>query len=241
MTRFYDVSGFLESDEVTPATVDQMKRVEDEADSRGISRILMMENAGGAIAGFIFQNVKVLKEDDSKLNVIFVAGTGNNGGDAFVAARHLAFWKESFDISVILIGNPTDIKGAEARPNYEALNRIVSIELVSISTEQELSSLQHYLESADVAVVGIFGTGFRGEPRELQRKAIQLINENRNALKISVDVPSGLEADTGNYVLAVDSDITITMHAPKVGMVKDGPNVREICGRILVANIGVPR
>ena len=109
-----------------------------------------------------------------------------------------------------------------------------------IDSEAMLVTFSGILNRADVVVIGIFGTGFRGESHGLQRHAIELINEKSDSIKISVDIPSGLEADSGLASTVVLSDYTITMHSPKVGMFK-GEKARQSCGRILIANIGIPK
>jgi len=233
--------GFTEVRESRAVSVEEMKLIEDMANSIGISRMVMMENAGGSIARFIFQNHGELREkSQDKVHVLLVAGTGNNGGDCFVVARHLAYWKNVFEISIVIIGKPEDIKAPEARENYEILKKNNSLTLIHVSSQETMNSFSSRLSSANIVVAGIFGTGFKGEPRTLQREVIELINENSESIKLSVDVPSGLEAQTGKSVTAVRSDYTITMHAPKVGMLNNDA-AKKLCGRILIANIGIPQ
>jgi hydroxyethylthiazole kinase-like uncharacterized protein yjeF len=234
--------GFLEIGQQDRVTSEEMKRIEDAGAKIGISKSLMMENAGSCIARFIFQNVSYLRSlgNSKVLKILFVAGTGNNGGDAFVAARHLAYWKNEFEISVVLVGLSGEIKAEEAKSNFQILQNIPEIKVVQISDESKVTAFAGLLSNADVVVGAIFGTGFKGEPRALQKCIIEMINMNSNAVKISVDLPSGLEADTGNSVLAIHSDFTITMYAAKSGMLSN-QSATGLCGRILVANIGVPR
>jgi hydroxyethylthiazole kinase-like uncharacterized protein yjeF len=233
-------TSLLDKELKPPVSVREMQHIEDSGEILGITKLMMMENAGSSIADFIFQNLSHFGQSNKSLKrVLFVAGTGNNGGDSFVSARHLAYWKGFCEVSIAIIGNPGEIRAGEAKINYEILQKIQGIKLITIESEIALNSFSDLLESADVIVVGMFGTGFRGEPRALQSRIIGLINANLRATKISVDVPSGLEADSGNFKKAVQSDFTITMHAPKIGMLRD-QNTQELCGRILVANIGIP-
>jgi len=235
-----DTSGLLESDEVMALTVAEMKIIEDRGEEMGISRLVMMENAGAKIADFIFQNRGRFNPNlkSEKTKVLFVAGIGNNGGDTFVAARHLLYWKESFDVTVLLIGDPREVRAIEAKTNYRILEKIPAGGLVLTNEDHFGDTSIKLVERSHIIVIGIFGTGFRGEPRPLQKEIIQAINNNSGAIKISVDVPSGLEADTGDFVVAAKSDYTITMHAPKLGMMKS-QKAKDLCGRILVTNIGV--
>lgn len=237
-----NTGGFLEAERMQPVTTDQMKRIEDSGQAMGIPKILMMENAGSSIARFIYQNLGYFSEDEGsgKLKILLVAGTGNNGGDAFAAARHLAYWNENFLTTVALIGKPEEVRAEEAKLNFKVLRRITAVSLIQIASDADLGRFEKILKSSDLVVVGIFGTGFRGESRPLQRRIIQTINDDSRVQKISIDIPSGMEADSGNFTIAVRSDFTITMHAPKQGLIQNQA-ARELCGRILVANIGVPR
>jgi hydroxyethylthiazole kinase-like uncharacterized protein yjeF len=241
MQNGLDYAGLLAQDLKEPVTVEGMKIIEDLGEKMGMSKLTMMENAGSRIANFIFQNLSHFDSNSShgKTKVLFVAGTGNNGGDTFVAARHLAYWKDACDVSVSLIGKAEEICAEEAKANYKILERISNVRLVQIGSEEAIDAFVKLLEISKIIVVGIFGTGFRGEARPLQRNIISLVNERSGAIKISVDVPSGLEAESGNFKVAVRSDYTIAMHAPKAGMERTQA-ARELCGRILVANIGVP-
>lgn len=233
--------GFLEVGHHLSVTPSEMRKIEEDGEAIGISKLLMMENAGSALVRFIFQNSASFarKNGTGTLRVLFVAGTGNNGGDAFVAARHLAYWSDTFDISVVLLGRAEDVIANEAKVNLQILSKVPPVKLIEISSESLIRSVTEHLDVADVVVVGIFGTGFRGEPRPLQKGVIEMINKNTTAIIISVDLPSGLEADSGNSKIAVRSDFTITMHAPKVGMLANEAS-RNLCGHILIANIGVP-
>jgi hydroxyethylthiazole kinase-like uncharacterized protein yjeF len=236
------VNGFLDADLLHPVTVAEMRSIEGRGEAMGISKSLMMENAGSSVARFIFENKDYFYDGSSissKLRVLFIAGTGNNGGDLYAAARHLAYWSEFCSVSVALIGTSSDIHATEAKSNFEILRKVSSVEIVQIGAENDIPIFSTLLANSDLLVVGIFGTGFKGESRPLQSQIISLINADRHAKKISVDIPSGLEADTGNFKTAVRSNYTITMHAPKVGM-QVNEAARDLSGRILVANIGVP-
>jgi len=241
MDKTISTHGLLEIGQQNPVTTEEMKKIEDTGSMIGISKSLMMENAGSSIARFIFQNFDYIRSraSSSVLKVICVAGTGNNGGDAFVVARHLTYWKDNFDISVALVGRSEEIKVEEAKSNFQILSKIATIKIAQISDASMVDEFAVLLKDSDVVVGAIFGTGFRGEPRPLQKQIIHLINTNLKAFKISIDIPSGLEADSGKSVVALQSDFTLTMHAPKIGMISN-QSAKDLCGRILVANIGVP-
>lgn len=222
--------GLLTLGERVPIDVEQMRQREKDGVEIGISRLIMMENAGCAIASFLADKFKAA-------NVLIIAGIGNNGGDAFVAARHLSYWSK-FRIVVALIGNESSIRMEEALTNWKILKEIGKISRVEIASTDDLAMLDDHLKRTDVVVSAIFGTGFKGEPRSLQEAVISRINSS-GTTTISVDIPSGMEADTGNCDIAVSSDYTITMDSPKKGMLAS-KKALETCGEILVANIGVP-
>lgn len=225
-------SDFTSAEEKDAISSQKMSVRENDGVRMGISKLIMMENAGSAVARLI----KTLCE--TMTTVLFVSGIGNNGGDAFVAARHLAYWK-SFNIFIVLIGKESDIHAVEAQTNWNILKQIPNVKKIEIDSVEKLTLMKNMITESNVIVSAIFGTGFRGTPRELQSSVINIINSSV-ATKISIDIPSGMEADTGNFDLAVKSDYTITMDSPKVGMFASG-RTREMCGEILTANIGVPK
>jgi len=211
---------------VETITADKMRQVEEKAHDMGILRIFMMENAGNSIADYIVNRFKKLKK-----RIVVVAGTGNNGGDAFVAARHLAY--HGAKITVILLGSPNDLKTEEARINWNILEQMNSIDL--IFAKETSSEITKMINNADIIIDGIFGTGIKGSISEPHSSAIDAINRSR-AYKVAVDVPSGLDPDTGKiHDKCVKADATITFHRMKKGLPK-----RNVCGKIIVAPIGIP-
>ena len=205
-------------------TVKQMMQIEENGHQMGFPRKLMMENAGASVARYAVEKFPNI----SSKKILVFAGLGNNGGDAFVVARHLAGYGS--DVKVVLLGSPDKIKTDESRTNWKLLEKMNSIDLVITSDVSGLA-LQ-----TDILVDGILGTGISGKIREPYASAIDMINKSK-AFKLAVDVPSGLDPDTGNtgdkYVKA---DTTITFHKMKVGMSKR----KDVCGIILVEKIGIP-
>ena len=205
-------------------TVKQMMQIEENGHQMGFFRKHMMENAGAGTARHIAERYSDLK---SKKVTVF-AGLGNNGGDAFVVARHLAGF--GCQPTVILLGHPNKIKTEEARSNWKILEKMNSVNLILAS---ETSGL---VNSAEIIVDGILGTGISGKIREPYSSAIDLINQS-HAFKVAVDVPSGLDPDTGlANDKCVKADITITFHKMKIGMAKG----QDMCGKIIVEKIGIP-
>ncbi len=205
-------------------TVKQMMQIEENCHQMGFKRNFMMENAGAAVARFLSE--KFL--DISSKKILVFAGLGNNGGDALVVARHMAGFDS--DVKVILLGSPDKIKTEEARTNWAILEKMNSIDLL-ISSDVSGLDLK-----ADVVVDGILGTGISGKIREPYASAIDMINKLM-AFKIAVDIPSGLDPDTGNTSdKCVKADVTITFHKMKIGM----PKRKDVCGTTLVEKIGIP-
>ena len=204
-------------------TVKQMMQIEENGHQMGFLRKFMMENAGASAVRRLDEKFKNL---DSK-NILIFAGLGNNGGDAFVIARHLA--GHGSKVSVVLLGFPEKIKTEESRWNWELLEKMNSIKLIT----GEKTSFDF---NADIIVDGILGTGISGEIREPYASAMKFVNDS-NAFKLAVDVPSGLDPDTGNTSnVFVTVDVTVTFHKMKIGM----PKRKDLCGLIYVEKIGIP-
>lgn len=204
-------------------TVKQMYQIEENGHQMGFLRQLMMENAGAAI---VKQLVNKFPDISSKKVLVF-AGLGNNGGDALVVARHLAGF--GCKVTVILLGNPQDIKTTECRTNWQILEKMKSVQLGF-----GLDDASNF--NVDIIVDGILGTGITGTIREPQASAIDLIKKSK-AFKVAVDVPTGMNPDTGETAdKYVKADMTVTFHRMKVGM----PKRTDICGKIFVEKIGIP-
>jgi NAD(P)H-hydrate epimerase len=205
-------------------TVKQMMQIEENSHQMGFSRRLMMENAGAITARYLLK--KYDKISEKKITVF--AGLGNNGGDALVVARHLAGF--GCRPETILLGNPNKIKTEETCSNWKVLEKMDSVNLI-ITSDPKLIALE-----ADLIVDGILGTGVSGSIREPYASAINMINKSP-AFKLAVDIPSGLDPDTGSVAdKCVKADVTITYHKMKIGM----PKRSDICGTIIVEKIGIP-
>ena len=200
-----------------------MMQIEENGHQMGFLRKFMMENAGASAAKTLDQKFENI---DSK-NILIFAGLGNNGGDAFVIARHLA--GHGSKVTVVLLGFPEKIKTEEGRWNWELLEKMNSIKLIT----GEKTSFDF---NADIIVDGILGTGISGDIREPYASAMKFVNDS-NAFKLAVDVPSGLDPDTGNTSnVFVSVDVTVTFHKMKIGM----PKRKDLCGLIYVEKIGIP-
>ena len=203
-----------------------MMQIEENGHQMGFLRKFMMENAG---AGATKRLIKKFGDVKSK-NVLVFAGLGNNGGDGLVIARHLAGY--GVNVTVFLLGEPDNIRSEECSWNWNLLEKMKSVKLLTGGNVELLNNLDKF----DIIIDGILGTGISGEIREPQASAITFINKS-NAFKLAVDVPSGVDPDTGNKNLPhVTANITVTFHRMKVGMQKR----TDVCGEIFVEKIGIP-
>ncbi len=203
-----------------------MMQIEENGHQMGFLRKFMMENAGAAVTKRLVEKFVDVKSK----NVLVFAGLGNNGGDGLVIARHLAGYGSS--VTVFLLGKPNNIRSEECSWNWNLLEKMESIKLLTDGNLEHLNNLDKF----DIIVDGILGTGISGEIREPHASAITFISKS-NAFKVAVDVPSGLNPDTGETNQAcVKADMTVTFHRMKVGM----PKRTDVCGEIYVEKIGIP-
>jgi NAD(P)H-hydrate epimerase len=212
-------------------TPKEMAIIDENSHYLGIPPLLLMENAGRSVADF----VKKKLEDSSGKKVVIITGLGNNGGDGFVCARHLAC--EQIEVTVILLGNPGTIRTNEALINWKTLeNMNCSVRCLIIYDLTSLESIKKEVKEADIIVDAIFGTGMRGKIGQLWSSAIDIINSAKG-LKISIDIPSGLDPLTGIiHDKSIKASFTITMHRIKRGLLKN----KKHSGEVLVSSIGIP-
>ena len=197
-------------------TSERMAAVDRNAAALGVPRKQLMESSGNAVA----RDVRDSTAPGASVTV--VAGRGNNGGDAFVAARFL----EEYDVTVHLLGRPAAIRSTISRENWDAL------QAAELDTRVVTDSRALDLGDPGVVVDGLLGTGVSGAPREPEATAIRAINGS-DAAVVAVDVPSGMDADTGETPgVAVHADRVVTFHDLKPALVD-----RE---DVTVADIGIP-
>jgi len=196
---------------------------------------LLMERAGKGLAAGV---IRLLREHGlAAKDILLVAGHGNNGGDAFVAARLLR--EAGFAVRLLLAGDRAKLRG-DALFHFKKMfrNKIPVSELKTEKEWQKFYTGKKYFPA--VVVDGVLGTGLEGKARGVAACAIRFINElSRKSLVVAVDIPSGLSSDTG---LAdgevVRADLTITMGLPKKGMIEQ--SALEYVGRLEVVDIGFP-
>lgn len=195
-------------------TTEEIRELED---SCGISKDVLMETAGQQIA-------QTLKEtfDLKNKRVLIVSYHGNNGGDGFVAARHLA---DTVEVDVLFVGDELKFKD-EARRNFKKLGTIDAVQILTL----ESIDFSDY----DYIVDAIFGTGVSREVKDPLSTLIKKLSATK-AYKVSIDVPTGVDPNTGEKAnVFFDPDLLITMHDYKKGL-------EDYKDKTVVVDIGIPQ
>ena len=188
-----------------------------------------MENAGREVTVEVIRQVKKVK----KPRVCVICGLGNNAGDGFVIARHLA--NAGIPTKTFLVGKANQLKH-DAVVNYRILKRMKCPIIDCRGTK--FCAPTGSIAQANVVVDAIFGVGLNREIGEPFRSAIEVINRKAKHV-IAVDIPSGLDGTTGAiYGVCVKADRTVTFSFPKKGFLK-GHGPRQ-AGKVVVADIGIP-
>jgi NAD(P)H-hydrate epimerase len=198
----------------------------------GIPGIVLMENAGRGCAQFIIETLSKTK----KPVVCIFCGTGNNGGDGFVIARHL--FNAGFAVKVVICGDIDKIRG-DAKINLDILTRLdLKIELLDMESAETIdTSVTNLAGEANMIIDAIFGTGLIGAVRDEYKRLIESIN-GLGCPILSVDIPSGLDCNTGlPFGTSIKANCTVTFVAVKNGFAFE--NTRVYTGDIFVASIGV--
>jgi NAD(P)H-hydrate epimerase len=192
-----------------------------------VSTLFLMENAGRGIA----EAASRILNDCGGKAVVILAGKGNNGGDGFVAARYLI--GEGFRVATFLLGEKNEVKGA-SRANLDRLGGLPR----EIRSKGDFKELKDEILKADLLIDALLGTGVKGSIGGLTAEAITLLNEAQKPI-ISVDIPSGLDADTGKPLgVCMQARQTVTFGLPKLGLfLYPG---KEFAGEVITCDIGIP-
>jgi NAD(P)H-hydrate epimerase len=212
-----------------PLTRDEVRDIDRRAiETLGLPGIVLMENAGRGAAELLIE----LGIDGP---VTVVTGKGNNGGDGFVIARHLA--NHGYNVRVLLFADPNDVTG-DAATNYHVL-RAARMPPRNCAAEPDPAKWRDELASASWIVDALLGTGARGSVREPFATVIEQVNA-AGVPVLAVDLPSGLDCDTGQPLgSCIRAVHTATFVAPKQGF--GAPGARTYTGQVHVVDIGVPR
>ena len=205
-------------------TASQMRNIDRSAEELGaIPSIVLMENAAIACVE------EILKIDNLKSAVVF-CGKGNNGGDGLAIARHL--YNRGIETSVYLVCGSEFSK--DALINFEITSKL-GVKIVEL---HDADLLEMNISNCDVVVDAIFGTGIKGEIEGLAAEVIDIINDNAKYV-LSVDIPSGVDADSGKISkFTVQADKTVTFAAYKLGMLMYPGALKT--GEIVVKDISIP-
>jgi len=212
--------------------VEDMRRIDESVvKDYGLPAIALMENAGRRTAE---EAAAMIGGAEDKTFTVF-AGGGNNGGDAFAAARHLM--NMGARVKLFFTGEEERLSEA-ARAMHDAL-RAMGVEIRPLESDRDWDRLRVSLRFTDAVVDGILGTGTNGELRKPVLRVIEEINAAGRPV-MAIDIPSGVEANTGRIgSLAVRADRTLALGLPKVGhLLGAGANA---AGQLLVDDIGIPR
>jgi len=197
----------------------------------GIAGVVLMENAGRSCAELIEDKLKDIAEP----KVCIFCGTGNNGGDGYVIARHLI--NRGVQVAVVVCGDRNKIKG-DAKINLDILERMGrSVELLNPAGRDIAGEVERFSTGAGVIVDSIFGTGLKGQLSDEYRRLIESIN-TCNSPVLAVDIPSGLDCDSGKPLgEVIRAAWTVTFAAVKKSFVS--ANAPQYTGEIFVASIGI--
>jgi NAD(P)H-hydrate epimerase len=246
-------------DSVPVATCDEIRTFDRYAiEELGIPGIVLMENAGRQIA----DAARAMLRDLKGRRVLVLAGRGNNGGDGFVVARHLAMDglaveptppKQPLPPSVagllrrtgrlrrleaVLLARRDQVRG-DARTNLDILDAMgLAVSVLDGPPDAVVRQLEPMLKRADLVIDGLLGTGTQGEVREPYASIIAAVNAAGRPV-LAIDIPSGLDGDTGRPLgPTIHARRTVTMAAMKIGF--QNPEAAAYTGTVVLADIGVP-
>ncbi len=210
----------------------EMRELDQEATRRyGIPSLLLMENAGLSVVSAVLSR---FWENEPRGKVaLIVAGPGNNGGDGLVVGRHL--FNRGARVEILLTAPPESYKGDAA------INLKIVAEMgipYQVFCREKITELREALGRSDLIIDALFGTGFKGIPQEPIASLIRMINESKKPV-LSVDLPSGLEADTGRVGgECIRARLTVTLGLPKLGLYLE-PGARY-AGEVATGDISFP-
>jgi hydroxyethylthiazole kinase-like uncharacterized protein yjeF len=224
--------------ESSPIGAEAMRGADRRAQAMGMPSIRLMEQAGCAVAAAT-RALAVQTERWGKGPILVLCGPGNNGGDGFVAARHLA--RQGARVVVVLVAAEGRPKGSDAARNWDRLDHEDRVERIHTPVARDVAILGQGIEKAAVVVDALLGTGIAGPLREPIRSAVELIAKARRAGSpiVSVDCPTAVDLTSGDLSdPVVRAHVTVTFHRPKTGLL--ARRGAAVAGRVLVAPIGIP-
>lgn len=207
-------------------TAEEMKKI-DEMTSKnfGIAPDVLMEHAAICLYN------EIIKEFNKNTHFLFVLGTGNNGGDGLATARLL--YNEGYkNIKIMIIGNN---KSSLFKKNLESIKKYDFQNFIEYDSE-----FPNHVKTADCIIDGIVGIGLKGELSKKHQEIIEIINKNKRGKVISIDIPSGIDANSGKILgNAIKADKTVTFGSYKLGSIFF-PG-REFSGEVKVSPLSFPK
>ena len=220
------------TDALALLTCAEMARADAAAVAAGVSVKRLMDAAGEAVA-------RAAVARFARTPTVVLCGPGNNGGDGFVAARHLA--RHGARVIVVFVAGEARPRGLDSARNWDRLEGDERVTRMHAGTARDLSIIAQGIERAGVVVDALLGTGVRGSLRDPVRAAVDVILRARadGVPVVAVDTPTALDLTSGEPSdPVVQADLTVTFHRPKLGLrTRIGA---RLAGRVLVAPIGIP-
>ena len=207
-----------------------MAVIDENSVNLGVPTSQLMENAGAEVTRTILDSYGAKGE-----KILIVAGTGNNGGDGFVVARHLA--NLGAVVSVVLLGKSHDIRTTDARMNWDNLTKMAEgVKLKNVANTSHLEILEEEINSAHLLIDAILGTGLQGPLRDPIATAVKMLNESNRPI-LAIDTPTGLNPSSGEvHGIAIHAQMTVTFHRMKRGLI----GKEEYTGKVIIRDIGIP-
>ncbi len=212
-------------------SAEEMREIDRQASQNfGIASLILMENAGIRVV----EAAETFLKNGFQSRVVIVAGKGNNGGDGLVVARHLL--NSGIMVDTFLLGNPGEMT-PDTLVNYEILRKM-GANLFPLQDEEGINRLLLLTLSADLIIDALYGISFRGRLNEFDSQVVSILNQSQKPI-VAVDIPSGVEADSGRVKgEAVKASWTVTLALPKMGLLVE-PGC-SYAGRVTVADISIP-
>ena len=224
--------------ESAPIGAEAMKGADRRAQALGVPGSRLMEHAGCAVAAAV-RAMAVQTERWNKGPILVLCGPGNNGGDGFVAARHLS--RHGAKAVVVLVATEARPTGRAAARNWDRLEAETGVERIHTAVARDVAILGQSVEKAAVVVDALLGTGVQGALREPIKAAVELVERARRAgiPIVAVDTPTAVDLTSGDLSdPVVRAHLTVTFHRPKTGL--RARRGAAVAGRVLVAPIGIP-
>ena len=207
-------------------SVEQMRKIDELAEKHfGLDAGMLMENAGRSVAMFVREKLGNV----TAKRVVVLAGKGNNGGDALVAARFLHNW--GAEVHVIFAEHPDNF--TQLTKWHSGVLRSMFIELLYTTNQFQFNDV---ISGCDIVIDGLIGYNLTGNPTGFYATLINMANPKKI---LAIDVPTGLNADTGEaYEPCIKAKWTLTLALPKKGLLEK--KAKDFVGELWAGDIGVP-